>query len=367
MRESLPPLLFGLVVYVGLVVISSAVPLTEWIVGAKATLVLKWFVLQVPSALLRALPVSLVLAALMAIGRLASDNELVALRAGAIGPARVARWFFVIAGVVVLCTLAVEQWVLPVTTRAAAGVYSDIVESSVGLYTLVGKRVSLDNLVLQFDSFDRASQTIGDVEVQHWNGKRLTLLRARKGRFEGRDLVLTGYSVYAFDFAALDATGKGKPPAVGQLVRLANTPSDPNASLTVTMGEAQQSMLQRAEEAGPTQSASLSQAWSSGRDRGADDTERRKAWLDFHRMVAEPFGDLTLLLVAIPLALLFAGTRGMAFGLALVVTLVWYLFLTFGQFFSQTGALPVWLGPWAGNLVFAVVGAFLLVRRVRLR
>jgi len=47
--------------------------------------------------------------------------------------------------------------------------------------------------------------------------------------------------------------------------------------------------------------------------------------------------------------------------------LVWYVLLTFGQLFSQTGALPAWLGPWLGNIVLALIGVFLLARRVRLR
>jgi lipopolysaccharide export LptBFGC system permease protein LptF len=54
-----------------------------------------------------------------------------------------------------------------------------------------------------------------------------------------------------------------------------------------------------------------------------------------------------------------------AFGLSLVVTLAWYLLLTFGQLFSQTGVLPVWLGPWIGTAVLGAVGIVLLVARSR--
>ena len=95
----------------------------------------------------------------------------------------------------------------------------------------------------------------------------------------------------------------------------------------------------------------------------ADD--RRQSAVLLHRKLAEPFTNLALLLVAVPLSLTYARTRGVAFGLSLVVTLIWYLFYTFGQLFAQTGQLPVWLGAWLGNIVFTALGLLLLVRRTR--
>jgi lipopolysaccharide export system permease protein len=58
----------------------------------------------------------------------------------------------------------------------------------------------------------------------------------------------------------------------------------------------------------------------------------------------------------------YARSRSIAFGLSLVVTLAWYLLLTFGQLLAQTGALPVWLGMWLANLTLAGVGLFVRSR-----
>src|SRR5690606_5480214 len=57
--------------------------------------------------------------------------------------------------------------------------------------------------------------------------------------------------------------------------------------------------------------------------------ERRRAQVLLQRKLAEPFTNLALLLVAVPLALSYSRSRGVAFGVSLVVTLVWYLFYTF--------------------------------------
>ena len=93
--------------------------------------------------------------------------------------------------------------------------------------------------------------------------------------------------------------------------------------------------------------------------------ERRQAAVLFHRQLAEPLANLTLLLVAIPLSLLYARSRGVAFGMSLIVTLVWYLLLTVGQLLAQAGTLPVWLGIWLGNIVLSGAGLYLLLVRTR--
>src|SRR5690606_1195352 len=110
---------------------------------------------------------------------------------------------------------------------------------------------------------------------------------------------------------------------------------------------------------------SITQLWRDSSRVGASATDRRQAAALMHRKLSEPFTNLALLLVAVPLSLTYARTRGVAFGLSLVVTLVWYLFYTFGLLFAQTGQLPVWLGAWLGNIVFAALGLLLLARRAR--
>jgi lipopolysaccharide export LptBFGC system permease protein LptF len=94
-------------------------------------------------------------------------------------------------------------------------------------------------------------------------------------------------------------------------------------------------------------------------------SERREAAVLFHRKVAEPTSNVVLLLVAVPLSITFARSRSVAFGLALIVTLAWYLLYTFGQLVSLAGVLPPWAGPWAPNLVLGGLGLVLTAARAR--
>ncbi len=112
---------------------------------------------------------------------------------------------------------------------------------------------------------------------------------------------------------------------------------------------------------------SLAEAYHQMTDASLSGPQRREAAVLFHRLLAEPLANLTLLLIAVPLAVLHARSRSVAFGLSLVVTLAWYLLLTIGQLLAQGGVVPVWLGLWAGNFTLGLYGLYLLVMRTNLR
>jgi lipopolysaccharide export system permease protein len=367
LRESVPPLLFGLLLYAGLAVISTTLPRLQWVVGTPILRLAGWLALQLPTAMEQTLPIALVLAVLLAFGRLGTDNELLAMQAGTVSLLR-ASAVFILAGLVAAGgALALNQWVLPSTNGRVAEQYWRLTSGSSGLFRLAGQNVPVGDLTLRFQDVNDANDTMLGVRVERWQGQKLTLLRAKSATFRGTDLVLEGYDLTVLDFSALDKVTGDPQRALSKLVRVLNRPSNPSATLTLTTSMSEKDLISRFSHGGFEDTRSISGAWHDAHDAKLSYRERRQAAVLFQRMLAEPFANLTLLLVAIPLALLYAGSRGVAFGLSLVVTLVWYVLLTFGQLFSQTGALPVWLGPWLGNLVLAAVGAFLLARRVRLR
>ncbi|MEJ2289510.1 MAG: LptF/LptG family permease [Deinococcales bacterium] len=367
LRESVPPLLFGLLLYAGLAVISTTLPRLQWVVGTPILRLGGWLALQLPTAMEQTLPIALVLAVLLAFGRLGSDNELLAMQAGSVSLLRMSS-VFVVAGLVAAGgALALNQWVLPTTNGMVARQYWQLTAGASGLFRLAGQNVPVGDFTLRFENVDNRADTMLGVRVERWDGQKLTLLRAKSATFQGTDLVLKGYDLTVLDFSALDRVQGDPQQALSKLVRVINRPADPNATLTLTTSLTEKDLISRFSGGGFEDTRSISGAWHDAHDGSLSYHDRRQAAVLFQRMLAEPFANLTLLLVAIPLALLYAGSRGVAFGLSLVVTLVWYVFLTFGQLFSQTGALPVWLGPWLGNLVLAAIGVFLLARRVSLR
>lgn len=363
LREALPPFLFGLVLYSSLAVVSATIPRMQWIVGTPVGELLGWLVLQLPQALVQTLPIALVLAVLIALGRLASEHELLAMQVGGVPLRRVALTFVGLGAASAAAVLAMNQWVLPETNARTAELYWRLTTGRSGLFRLAQQNLPIDDFLLHFENTTNGGEGMRGVRIERWEGDVLTLLRADTATFDGKDLVLSGYRIDRLDLGALDLPVTDPQLALSNLVRLRNRPPDAAQTLVVTTSYTEEDLIARFSGGGFEDSRSITELRRDARNELVGLRERRQAQVLLQRKLSEPFTNLSLLLVAVPLALYYSRSRGVAFGVSLIVTLVWYLFYTFGQLFAQTGAVPVWVGAWSGNIVFAVLGLLLLARR----
>ena len=365
LRESLPPLLVGLLLYASLAVVSVTIRRMQWIVGTPVLPLLGWLGMQLPQAIVQTFPIALVLAVLLAFGRLATDNELQSLQAGGVPLARTTHAFVGLGVAATIIVLLINQFVIPFTNTQTTKLYWELTAGQTGLFRLTRQALPVDDFTLYFARAEERGQVMSDVRIERWDGDVLTILRANKAHFEDVNLVLTGYRIDAIDLAALDDASGDAAAVLGRLVRLRNVPQEPDATLTITTSTDLEELITRYGQGGFEDARSITKLYADSNRESMSADDRRQTRVLFHRKLAEPFTNLALLLVAVPLSLKYARTRGVAFGISLVVTLVWYLFYTFGQMFAQSGQLPVWLGAWLGNIVFAALGVLLLVRRAR--
>jgi lipopolysaccharide export system permease protein len=378
LREGLPPLLFGLVLYSTLAVVSMMLPRMQWVVGVPL-LELAWLLLlQFPAAIVQTLPIALLLAVLLAFGRLAASNELLAVQAGGVALRRLALTLLALGLVSAGLAAFLNERVLPQTNARVGSLWWELTTGSSGLFRLARQNVPLGDYTLYFGSTDRATDELHDVRLEAWQGQRLVLLRADRARFVGDGLELFGYRHQVFDYSALDsmtgseATGPEASDETAEgllrrLIRVDNRAPGPEQSLTITTSEGYEELITRHSQGGFEDTRSSRHAYQDAHNGNLPAAERLKALVLFHRKLAEPLANLTLLLIAVPLAVLYARSRSVAFGLSLVVTLVWYLFLTIGQLMAQAGAVPVWLGVWSGNIILAFIGLYLLYFKTNLR
>jgi lipopolysaccharide export system permease protein len=363
-REAIPPLLFGLLLYSSLAVTSATMWRLQWIVGTPIAEISWWLLLQMPQALVQVAPIALVLSVLLAFGRLASDHELTALQAGTVPLLRASGVFIMLGALVAGAALAVNQWVLPRTNVAVVDTYWQLTAGRSGLFRLASQSLPVDDFRLTFGQVILGDD-LQDVRVERWDGDVLTIVRAERGRFVDQSLVLFGHRTQRFDLSALDDAGDDPATTLRRLVRVDASAADPGAPLEITVSLSVAELVTQFSGGGFEDARSLTRLAADANDPLLTLAQRRQSASLLQRKLAEPLANVTLLLVAIPLSITYARSRSVAFGLSLVVTLAWYLLLTFGQLFSQTGVLPVWLGPWIGTAVLGAVGIVLLVARSR--
>jgi lipopolysaccharide export LptBFGC system permease protein LptF len=367
LAEALPPLLFSLTLYGVLAVISVTLPRLQWIIGTPLAELGIWLALQLPSALVQTLPLGLLLAVLLVFGRLAADYELIAAQAGGIALLRIASVFVVLSMGLTALAIALNEWVLPVTNARVGSLYWELTSGGSGLWRLAAQDIPIGGYTLRFERVDRQTDELFDVRIEAWHGRRLTVLFAERAYFTDEGIELVNYQLNQLDFTALRAAASSPETRLRAFLRTDNVASDSEQRFLLTTDESLDDLITRFSGGGFEDSRSLSQVYLDAQDASLTVQERRNALVLFHRKLAEPFANITLLLVAIPLSLLYARSRSVAFGLSLIVTMGWYLLLTLGQLFAQSGRLPVWLGLWGGNGIMALVGVYLLMVKTRLR
>jgi|SRR5690625_381283 len=362
-RQSLAAVFLGALLYSVLGVVSVTLPRLQWIMGAPVGPVLGWLALQVPTSLVQTLPLALVLGVLISYGRLAADRELIAMQAGGVPLRRVALVYVLLGLGCTVLSLGINEYVLPRTHGQVATQYWQLTSGSSGLWRLAGQSILVDDVSLHFASTDRSTDELFDVRIERWQGQELLVLFAERARFEENGIRLFGYSSTLIDFASLGQQHADAVEAYGQLLRARNEPAGEQASLLVSTSESVDELVARFSQGGFEDPVSISEARERSLDEQLSAADRRQMRVLYQRKLAEPFGSLALLLLAMPLATRYARSRGLAFGLSLIVTLAWYVLMTVGQLLAQSGTLPVWLGLWLANIVLATVGTVLLQQR----
>lgn len=379
LSASLPALLLGVLLYTSMIITSATLPRLQWIVGVPLMQLFVWLLLQIPATIPQTLPIALLLAVLLTFGKLTQSNELLAWQAGGVAMRRLIRLFLLVGVISALGSLLLSEFVIPRTNARVGTLWWELTSGGSGLFRLLERDIPVDDYHLYFADIDRDLEEIYGVRLSSWQERTLTVLFAERAQVREDGLELFGYQLYVLDLASLqngipaegrDSESRDSDAVLRELLRVANQPTDPSdssQSLTITTSKSLDDIITRFSQGGFEDSRSLRQVFADAYLSPSSAQEQRDAAVLFHRKLAEPFANFTLLAVALPLAVLYARSRSVAFGLSLSVTLLWGLLLTLGQLLAQAGAVPVWLGMWTGNLILLALGLWLLFRRTSLR
>jgi lipopolysaccharide export system permease protein len=360
LREALPIFIFGLVLYIGLGLISNFLPRAQWFSQSDPVAVLKWLGLQIPAALVQAMPVAALLAVLIAMGRLSRENELLAFQAGGVSLLRAARVFLVGGAVLTLVSLALSQWVIPLANRATVLVYwNEVVGTRVALGRLAGQDLPIGEYRLRFVAYDASQDRLQQVRLERWQDRQMSVILAQTAQLKGDQVVFWDYQVYTLDFSGLPladfATLEQAQTRLQQVFKSQNI-GPPGASLTVRVSRNREDLEASFSGGGFESPQRLSDWWSRWQNPQTAPKERLEARAQFHLGLALSLANLMVLVLALPVAARRATSPGAALSVALVLTIAYYIVYSSGKVAALSGALPPEIAAWAANLLAIAVG-----------
>ncbi len=85
---------------------------------------------------------------------------------------------------------------------------------------------------------------------------------------------------------------------------------------------------------------------------------------EFHIRIALPFTCPIFAILALGLGLQMGkGGRSLSFGLSVISIFVYYILFSIGRSLAKAGIISYFLGAWLGNIIFLILGMYLLTKR----
>jgi LPS export ABC transporter permease LptG/LPS export ABC transporter permease LptF len=326
--------------------------------SADFSTILRVFLNLLPSILAVTIPMAFLLGVLLAFGRLASDSEIVALRAVGVGPVRLLAPVMMLAAAMTALTFYVNAVALPRANQAHRELVFSLVVSKART-DVKPRTFNLDLLPNQMVLY------VQDIEPETGVWKNLLIHDPRDLREPKLILARTGRLV-------VDRERQVVRIELGPGNQHSFFPSDPreyNRTAFGSMGwdlpveeffpDRKKLLLSKGdrEMTLPELGAKISDLRALG--------QGRKEWgrfaVEWHKKFALPGACLVFGLLGLALSLgSKKEARSAAFALSIAVIFVYYVLIRLGEQAGDTGMMTPWLSMWGANVVLGAVAVGLL-------
>jgi LPS export ABC transporter permease LptF/LPS export ABC transporter permease LptG len=362
LAELIGPLGLGLLVYTFILLMQTFFRLAEMIIkrGLPAGTVGRLLLYNLPSIVVLTLPMSFLLAVLVGVGRLASDSELVALRASGVSLFRILRPVMLLAALLAAFNTYLMLELLPRGNSAYLRLFLEIATRTLG--SQFEPRVF-------YNEFQGKILYVFDIPPgsDEWKGVFLAdsilspdrptdLLVAEKGRLElspdGEQVSirLEGAVQHSYDITRPDRYETRRYERLRMVLR------DRFAS------EERTKMFERKS----ARSMSWSEAGAAAVDPTTTPQARASARVQRHKFFSIPVACLVFGLLALPLA--FNNRRGgksSGFAFSIGIVVVYWVLLSQGEKAAIAGEVSPATAMWLPNLLLGGAGLLMLVAKNR--
>jgi lipopolysaccharide export system permease protein len=359
LREIATPFLLSLALFTLVLLIARILKLVEMVVNRGVPLgdVLRLFSYILPAFLEITVPMALLLAVLIAFGRLASDSEITALRTAGVSLYQLLRPVLLFASVISVAALAVSAYARPwgnamlrnslyeiAKTRASAGIKEKVfVDEFTGLVIYVDRVEAPGNTlhgILISDNRDPAQRNTVVARVGalvHNERQHALTLRLQDGSVHA--FYQKDKSYHRTDFTTYDISLD----LAATLAKLKPREREPNELSTKELA----ALIERKRSAG-------------------DPTAPEE--VEWHRRFSIPFACLAFATIAVPFGMRPSlAVRSRGFMVSVVLIFIYYVFLTLGENLGTRGLLPAALALWLPNIALGGLALVVFARAAKER
>lgn len=368
LKEFFPPFIIALICFTLILIFDDLFRLTKLFVqkGVSPIYLVELLIYVMPATVVLSLPMAVLVAILLSLGRLSTDNEIIAMKAHGVAFHHLMLPLLGVTAVLSIVDLGLMDYALPKANLAYATLKRDIQRHNPTFVleeATVMKELEREGKLWMYESTDAKSGRMQDVKIWDgiWTG-RPRFSHAREGNlgFENGRAMLTLYDGLTYE-PTTDGEADG---------------------YRITKFQQQQLALQLTEdlERGVLQNQTprsmrivqlkafintLEAAVQTSQNPDYARSRLRFAEVEYHKKFSIPFACLAFGLMGGPLGLMVKQSGKMiGFGVGLAVILVYYLLLQIGQSAGLNGTVSPVLAMWLPNIAIGVFGIFLSIRMI---
>lgn len=350
-KEILPPFFVSLLVFNFIMILAKILELSELVIvkGVKLDTILRFILYSLPFSLMVTIPLSTLLAVLLAFLRLDGDNEITVLKSAGIGLYRLLPPVILFCLWTYLVTSYLVLYLVPYSNRAYRNELLELAKVSADIS--IKERIfnnDFGQMVLYVSFIDLNQGWMKDIFIRDSRDAEMdNVVVASRGR------IATDKKKRILVFELFD----------GVIDRVEETISFKRYDLKLDLESSLSSQRLR-----PPDQFELDQEdlWTVINGFDKDDIRYYTYRLEAHKRFSLPFASLVLGLIAVPLGLQ-GKNRGRNWGIimGLGVFLIYYCLFTAGLSFGETGFYPPMLAMWMPNLIVGGAAIFFLRRANR--
>ncbi len=365
LKEFFPPFIIALICFTFILIFDDLFRLTNLFVkkGISPLYLVELLIYVMPATVVLSLPMAALVAILLALGRLSTNNEIIAMKAHGVAFHHLMLPFLVVVGLLSIVDLVLMDYALPQANLAYAALKRDIQRHNPAFVleeATVMKELETEGKLWMYESTDRRSGRMQNVKIWDgiWSGHpRFSHAQEATLGFENGRAMLTLYDGRTYEPATDNSDGYRVTKFQQQNLALQLTEDLERGTFQNQTPRSMRIAQLRAFV------DTLEGALQTSKNPEFTLKKLRFAQVEYHKKFSIPFACLAFGLMGIPLGLMVKQSGKMiGFGIGLVVILVYYLLLQVGQSAGLNGMLSPVLAMWLPNIVIGAFGIALSIR-----
>ena len=354
-RELIPPFLINLVFLSLIFLLAQILEITNLVVNYKVSLksVFLLIFFSMPDFLKFTIPMSVMMAVLLTFLKMASDKEIIAIKAGGCSIYHLLFPAFFFCAIGFSMTYALSVYGVSWSKESYKRLVSDI--AAKGADAAIKERIFNDNIkdiIFYVNEVDVKKKMLYDVFIEDNRDEknRSTVIAPRGKRFVNPD-TKDAFIMRLFNGTIFRVSGEQ---------RSVNTIKFDTYDVIIPIESAK---IKPKTPGKGHDEMSVADLRAYIADKNTTPEQRNTAIMELHEKFSLPFACFTLGLLAMGLGLKSAfAKKSSGLGLGLACFLIYYALMGFGWSSGKSGILPPVLGMWMPNIVMIALGLYIFIR-----